>query len=65
MERHIELCAQRADYHNARYWDSVCFDDFQTERLPILIPIDLLESVYRTSFRIFDLRPGVQNVSCS
>jgi hypothetical protein len=40
----------------------LCSYHCATERLLTCIPSDLLEGVYSTPFRIFDLRPCVQNV---
>jgi hypothetical protein len=42
----------------------LCSYYFATESL-LLSPVDLLQRVHSTSFRIFDLPPGVQTISCS
>jgi hypothetical protein len=57
FEPHFELCAQSVGHHYALYWDN--------GNTTFLIPLDLLDGLHSTSFRIFDLRPGVQNVSSS
>jgi hypothetical protein len=61
FERHFKLCTQSIDSHN----ENSVFIILQQKCYLIGMLLGLLEGVYSTSFRFFDLQPGVQNISFS